>query len=209
MDELELDMPRCEFCDEKAQFRERSSGLYLCLQHARLEVVAPQRQAAIAPLELRLATPSDYPTIEAMCLYFWGETEFDCFDRQYDVLACPTILAYKDDRAVGMASYAIEEELKAMILVVLNVLPDSQGQGRGRALLDAVCDRARDHNLRRIQVVTSNDDLPALSLYQRYGFRMSRVIPGRVTEHHGGELSGFAGIPVRDEIQLAFELKET
>ena len=55
----------------------------------------------------------------------------------------------------------------------------------------------------QVIVATTNDDLPALALYQRYGFRVTEVIPGGVAAHHGGEFPGFAGIPVRDEIRLA------
>ena len=201
-------MRSCELCDEKAHYRDRISGVYLCLEHSRFEVVAPRRQTDITPLELRQATPSDRGTIEALCLYFWGETVVDCFDQQYDVLACPAILACKGRIPVGLASYAIEAELDAAVLVVLNVLPEVQGQGLGRALIDATCDRARESNLRCILVVTSNDDLPALGLYQRYGFRIRHIVTGRIAEHHGGEVPGFAAIPVRDEIQLVYELRD-
>jgi ribosomal protein S18 acetylase RimI-like enzyme len=70
-----------------------------------------------------------------------------------------------------------------------------------------VRDEAARRRLERITVVTSNDDLPALALYQRYGFRLTEVIPGRIAQDHGGEFSGFAGIPVRDEIRLEYRLE--
>ena len=121
------------------------------------------------------------------------------------------------DEVVGAASYAVEEAWKAGVLVMLNVLPDYQGRGGGRALLDAVREEAKGRGLARILVATSNDDLPALALYQRYGFRITEIVTGRVAEHHGvelaggerlapGELGGFAGIPVRDEVRLEYEL---
>jgi ribosomal protein S18 acetylase RimI-like enzyme len=87
-------------------------------------------------------------------------------------------------------------------LVVLHILPDHQGQGGGWALLDALRDEAEEQGLGRMLVVTSNDDLPALALYQRYGFRIAEIIPGRIAQEHGGEFPGFAGIAVRDEIRL-------
>jgi ribosomal protein S18 acetylase RimI-like enzyme len=61
--------------------------------------------------------------------------------------------------------------------------------------------------LGRILVATSNDDLPALALYQRHGFRILEIIPGRIAEDHGGEFPGFAGIPVRDEVRLEYRFK--
>jgi hypothetical protein len=51
-------------------------------------------------------------------------------------------------------------------------------------------------------VTTTNDNLPALYFYQRRGYRITGLVPGSVLAHTGGELVGFAGIPVRDEVQL-------
>ncbi|NIV33275.1 MAG: GNAT family N-acetyltransferase, partial [Anaerolineae bacterium] len=61
-------------------------------------------------------------------------------------------------------------------------------------------------DLARILVATTNDDLPALALYQRYGFRIIEIVTGRVAADHGAELVGFAGIPVRDEVRLEYHL---
>ena len=61
--------------------------------------------------------------------------------------------------------------------------------------------------LARVIVATTNDDLPALALYQRYGFRIHGIVPGSIAQHHGGELPGFSGIPIRDEIQLEYWLE--
>ncbi len=199
-------MQSCTFCEGKSQYRDRHTGQYLCLGHARLEVVAASRSAPASPLTVRPATTSDYDRIEELSLYFWDETDVDCFDRQYDVLACPAFLACDGDEVVGVASWAVEGGWDAIVLVTLNVLPDYQGQGGGRALLDAVRDEAVRRNLGRVLVVTSNDDLPALALYQRCGFRIAEIIPGRTALEHGGEFPGFSGIPVRDEIRLAYQV---
>jgi ribosomal protein S18 acetylase RimI-like enzyme len=74
--------------------------------------------------------------------------------------------------------------------------------------LEALHNVARQRDLGRILVATSNDDLPALALYQRYGFRITEILPGRIAQEHGGEYHGFAGISVRDEIRLAYEVKK-
>jgi ribosomal protein S18 acetylase RimI-like enzyme len=142
-----------------------------------------------------------------LALYFWDETIVDAFDRRYDVLDCPAFLACEDDQVVGLAAYAIEAEWGAAVLVMLNVLPDFQGRGAARTMLDAIWGEAARRGHQRVLVVTSNDDLPALALYQRYGFRITEVIPGRIADHHGGEIPGFSGIPVRDEIRLEYRLE--
>ncbi len=204
-------MRPCASCGGRAQYRDRTTGDYLCLEHARLAVVAAERRepdpaASGLPLEIRPAAPADYPRIEALSLYFWDETVVDCFDRRYDVMTCPAFLACDGDEVVGAAPYAVEEAWDAIVLVMLNVLPGYQGRGGGRALLDALRQEARRRDLARILVATTNDDLPALALYQRYGFRIIEIVTGRVAADHGAELVGFAGIPVRDEVRLEYHL---
>jgi len=92
--------------------------------------------------------------------------------------------------------------LDLLNLVMLNVLPGYQGQGAGRALVAAAEETARARGLRRAIAATSNDDLPALYFYQRCGYHLTGLKAGHLVIHHGGEETGFAGIPVRDELQL-------
>jgi ribosomal protein S18 acetylase RimI-like enzyme len=201
-------MGPCAFCGTKAQYRDRLTGAHVCPEHARLAVVAGGRRAPGRPLTVRRASPGDYSRIEELALYFWDETVVDCFDRQYDVMACPAFLSCDGGGVVGAVPFAAEEAWNAIVVVMLNVLPDYQGRGGGRSLLDAVCEEARGRGLSRVLVATTNDDLPALALYQRNGFRITEIVAGRVAEHHGAgsELVGFAGIPVRDEVRLEFQL---
>ncbi|MBN1955127.1 MAG: GNAT family N-acetyltransferase, partial [Anaerolineae bacterium] len=104
--------------------------------------------------------------------------------------------------AVGLASYAVESGWNAVVLVMLNVLPACQGRNGGGRLIAAVVDEAARLRRARVLVATSNDDLLALAFYQRHGFHFVELLPGAIVKHHGGELAGFAGIPVRDEIRL-------
>jgi ribosomal protein S18 acetylase RimI-like enzyme len=199
-------MERCQVCRANAQYRDRATGEYVCLSHARLEVTSTQRswptRGGTRDFTLRPATEADTDQIEALSLHFWEETEVDCFDRQYDVTTCPAFVACARECTVGLASYALEPTWNAAVLVMLNVLPHWQGQRVGHALVEAVGVEAMRQGLGRVVVVTSNDDLPALAFYQRHGFRITGIVPGRIAEHHGGEVAGFAGLPVRDEIRL-------
>ncbi len=206
-------MSRCALCGARAQYRDRETGQYVCLEHARLAVVAAGQRDTGPRLAIRLATAADHPRIEELALYFWDETVVDCFDRRYDVMACPAFLACDAGEIVGVASFVVEEAWKAAVLVMLHVLPDYQGLGGGWSLVDAVCNEARGRGLGRVLVATTNDDLPALSLYQRCGFRITEVVTGRVAQDHaregglaGRELTGFAGIPVRDEVRLEIQV---
>jgi len=197
-------MARCTFCEANAIYHDRSSGRYLCLAHARLEVTGPRSRAPRAPLTLRPATPADRPDIARLAQYFWDEVEVECFDRIYRVDALQAYVACDGDEIVGVISTAHEGD--AVNMVMLNVLPRWQGRGVGRELIAAVIEVARTEGAERIIVATTNDDLPALGLYQRLGFTITEVLVGKLLEHHGGVEAGFSGISVRDEIRLELRL---
>jgi len=202
-------MPTCAYCPRNAHYRDRLRGEYLCPAHARLEVVAsgPGR-VSCPPLTVRPATPADTSAIQSLAEHFWGETEVECFGRSYDVLALPAFVACAGAQVAGVLAYSMEMEMvdDALNIVLLNVLPDYQGRGGARALLDAARVEARRAGLSQLLVATSNDDLPALAHYQQYGFRLTSIVSGRLVEHHGGEEIGFSAIPVRDEVRLACDV---
>ena len=77
-----------------------------------------------------------------------------------------------------------------------------QGAGVGTALVREAIRRTEEAGLPFVKVATTNDDIPSLYFYQRLGFVIYDVDCGTVVDHHGEVLSGFAGIPIRDEIRL-------
>jgi len=191
---------RCHYDERIAQHRCARTGEYICLAHARLDVVSVSTRVRLPPVPVRAAQPEDYSTVKEMALMYWGETEVMCFDRMYDVLKLPALLAVSDGRVAGVLSYAVEED--RLVIVMLNVHPEWQGRTTARSLLAMAEEEARKRDLLRLVVSTSNDDLPALYLYQRWGFVITDVKAGLILAHHGHEQPGFASIPVRDEIRL-------
>lgn len=63
---------------------------------------------------------------------------------------------------------------------LLSLAAAEQRRGVGTALLQAVESWARDHACRRVWLVTRNDQVDALRLYQRRGYRLVTVHPGAV-----------------------------
>jgi ribosomal protein S18 acetylase RimI-like enzyme len=197
-------MKRCAYCNANALFRDRVSGVYLCPIHSRVEVTGPRGEAPRPPLTIRPATSGDQARIAEIVNHVWDEVEVECFGRSYQINELPATVATDGDEIVGLAGYAIEG--KAVNLVLLNVLPRWQGRRVAHELIAAVAGIARAEGAERLIVATTNDDLPALGLYQRLGFTITQVLVGKLLEHHGGVELGFAGIPVRDEIQLELRL---
>jgi ribosomal protein S18 acetylase RimI-like enzyme len=197
-------MDSCAYCDANSLYHDRASDDYVCLAHARLEVTGTRERAPQPPLTIRPATPAERARIAGLADYFWGEVEVVCFGRSYRVDALPATVACDGNEIVGFVSHVREGD--AVNVVMLNVLPRWQGRGAARALIVAVAEVARTEGAARIIVATTNDDLPALGLYQRLGFTITEVRVGKLLEHHGGVEPGFAGIPVRDEVRMELRL---
>ena len=198
---------KCAFCDEPACYHCPQTEAYICARHARVQVVAWNAKPEPEPSILRAASEQDNARLQELAIHFWGETEVECFDREYDVLKLSAYVGLENDDIAGFISYAVEGD--RMNLVMLNVLPDYQGQGLGSALLAKAVIEAHELGLSQVVVATSNDDVPALGFYQRSGFVIEEVVQHRISEHHGGPEEGFAGIPVRDEIRMQLALNGT
>lgn len=83
--------------------------------------------------------------------------------------------------------------------------------GVGTALVHEVARLAADLGCERYWVTTTNDNVDALGVYQRRGFRLEALRRGAVDESRrtikpGIPLEGDYGIPLRDELQLVQDL---
>jgi GNAT superfamily N-acetyltransferase len=115
----------------------------------------------------------------------------------------PTLLARDSGgKPVGVLTYRIDGD--SLEVVTIDARP--RGIGAGTALLAAAEQEARRRRLRRIWLVTTNDNLDALRFYQRRGMRLVAVHPDAVSEARRMKpsipLTGAYGIPLRDELVL-------
>ena len=129
-----------------------------------------------------------------------------------DALGEAGIVAEIDGRAVGLAGWRLESGGRRAELTVLAVEEDARRQGIGRALLDAAVEALRASGVERAWLVTTNDSLAALRLYQRFGWRLATLRPGAVDETRRTlkpsiPTVGDDGIPIHDELELTLELR--
>ncbi len=171
---------------------------------AKADFAKPGEPIAEANITLRRAYEQETDEVLEICHYFWDESEFRCFDQVFSISECTNILAFAEEEIAGLLSYAKRDQ--HLIIVVLNVYPEFQGQGIARRLIREALEQARKMDCNAVRVATTNDDVPALTVYQKMGFRLVEIVPGAVAEHHGEELPGFAGIRVLDEIRLERKL---
>ena len=79
-------------------------------------------------------------------------------------------------------------------------------QGIGRRLLEAAEDVGRGLGCRRLWLITTNDNRPALAFYQAVGWRQCAIHRGAITKSRRLKpqipRTGHTGIPIEDEIEF-------
>jgi len=112
-----------------------------------------------------------------------------------DVLA-----ARKDGVVVGVA-LLVPVEHDAVEIKNLAVRSDRQGEGIGRAMIDACVAYCRERRVQRLLVATAAADVGNLRFYQRAGFRMLRIERDAFTAATGySDDDRVDDIPLRDRV---------
>jgi GNAT superfamily N-acetyltransferase len=164
----------------------------------RLELIAPH-----AEVEVRALRDDERPWAAATLRESWGSDTVVYGDgRELRPADLPALVAVAGDERAGLATYDIADG--DCELVTLDAL--TPGAGIGGALVEAVAEAARAAGGRRLHLITTNDNLPALRLYQRHGFVLAALRPGAVDRARQRKpqisATGHAGIPIRDELEL-------
>jgi len=113
-------------------------------------------------------------------------------------------------RRTGLLCWQLGPERSAEITCLV-VEPDSRRRGVGKALLEAASAALREHPVDHSWLVTTNDNLEALALYQKAGYRLVELRPGAVDVLRRKVKPSIPevasnGIPIRDELELRLEL---
>lgn len=128
-----------------------------------------------------------------------------------DVLEGPGLVAMLGGEPVGVVTWLADDGGTAEVRV-LAVAFGVRGRGVGRALMDAAAAALRGGGLRRAWLVTTNDNLAAIALYQKAGWRLTALRAGalaetRLTLKPAIPEIGEHGIPLRDELELELDLE--
>jgi ribosomal protein S18 acetylase RimI-like enzyme len=128
-----------------------------------------------------------------------------------DVLEGPALVAIREDQGVGIVSWLVDDAGAGAEVRALAVSTEARGQGVGRLLMDGAAAALRESGVRRSWLVTTNDNLAALALYQKAGWRLAALRPGAIDEVRRTIKPaipdvGEHGIPLRDELELELEL---
>jgi GNAT superfamily N-acetyltransferase len=119
-------------------------------------------------LTIRPKRPSDDGWVRATLAERWASTMVASLSGLHDAATLDGFVAVCDGRLAGLATYRVVDG-ECEIVTLDSLEP---GQGIGTELLQAVADEARARGCRRVWLLTTNDNLPALRFYQRRGWSL-------------------------------------
>jgi ribosomal protein S18 acetylase RimI-like enzyme len=156
---------------------------------------------------VRPLSESDRPWAVQVESETWSTPVVARLGELIDPTELPGFVAFLDEERAGLASYAVRGE--ECELVTIRSL--REGRGVGRALLDAARSAALEAGCTRLWLVTTNDNLRALELYQRWGMEIVALHRHSVTEarrHLKPSIGqyGTHGITIAHELELELRL---
>ena len=150
----------------------------------------------------------DQRYISRFLMKHWGSHMVVTRGRIHDASALPGYAAFLGEDIVGLITYNIEEGNCEIVTLNSSI----KGVGIGTALLKAVEMHAIDQNCTRLWLITTNDNQPALDLYQRRGYKIAAIHHDAIKESRKIKpeipLYGIDSIPIRDEIEFELDLSK-
>ena len=164
-----------------------------------------------SPIEPRVrpAYPPDRPAVDA----FLAEHNADVVARRGELVDArrhPALIVEGDGTIEGVLTWVHD----GRSMEVLTLHAARQWEGAGSALLAAARRVAEASGVRRLWLITTNDNIDALRFYQRRGYRLTGVDAGAVDRSRASLKPaipevGTHGIPLRDELELELLLGDT
>jgi len=194
-------MPSSLFSAKPSVLRCSRCGRFVDWADARLQLVCGCRPHVELP-SIVVRSCEDAERAEVLDLFQrdFGTTRVGAVDTEYALEDMPVLVAIvKEGELAGALAYRLTGD--ALQMLALATDPMWQRSGVGGHLVTKAEAIAREAGLHRALLATSNDNLPALYFYQRQHYRITAINVGSLVNRASGR-PGFAGIEVRDEIQL-------
>lgn len=150
-------------------------------------------------------TTSNRTEVRTFFMNQWGASQMFVSSGTYDCASLDGFVWMKGS-IHGLVTYVIRHD--ALEIISLDSLQENKGIGS--SLLEEVGREAKRHRLKRLTLITTNDNVHALAFYQKRGFRLERIVTDAVNvvrlEKPSIPLIGDNSIPLHDEIVLSKQL---
>lgn len=146
------------------------------------------------------------PVVERIVREEWGGPMMATRGRLFDTTGLPGYVAVEEGALCGFLLLRMEREQWE----VAAIQADPPGRGTGQALMGQAVRDARSAGVRRLWLITTNDNTYAIRFYQKLGMALVAVHIGAMEESRrlkpGIPALGVDGIPIQHELEFAFDL---
>ena len=151
---------------------------------------------------LRQIEDKDLEFIQKSLKENWGSVNVVTRNKLYDASKLPGFIAEKEEQILGFLTYRTESD--EIEIITLNSFKERIGVGT--SLIDAVTKEAVSRKVKRIWLITTNDNYPAVKFYQRRGFGVYRIHRNAIEQSRKLKPEipkfGISGLQIKDEIEL-------
>lgn len=155
---------------------------------------------------VRELTPNDKHWVQDVLRKYWASLIQVTRGRAIQADELPGFAAMRNGEEVGLVTYDVQGD--ECEIVTHNSLAGHGGIGS--CLLAAVRTKARELGCKRLWLITTNDNTPAMRFYQRRDFDMVAVHRNAIQEARKLKAvipdTGLDGIPIRHEIEMEYVL---
>lgn len=158
-------------------------------------------------MEILQAGEADRPWVAGLCRRAFGSAEVAAGGRLRRPDLLPGLIAWEGGHRLGALAFEIEAGAVEVVLLAA----DPPGRGAGTALLAALEALGAARGWRRLWLLTTNDNAPALRFYQRRGWDLVALHRDAVTRDRALKPEipavGHGGIPIRHALELERRLE--
>lgn len=101
----------------------------------------------------------------------WYSTKMVVRGQEFDMTEMEGIVARNEGQIIGLITYMFRNT----ICEIMSLDSLEEKQGIGTALLNMVIQEARENNIQKVVLITTNDNINAIRFYQRRGFDMANL----------------------------------
>jgi ribosomal protein S18 acetylase RimI-like enzyme len=156
---------------------------------------------------VRALTPDDHDWVVRTLIENWGSPLVARRGEAIDATVLPGHVATVGDRRVGLVLTATRDEEYEVVSISVT----EPRQGIGRALLERCFDEARSMHMKRVWLITTNNNVAAFAFYQHLGMDLcsfyrdgvsrSRSVKPSIPRHDG------RGLPIAHELEFELHLR--
>lgn len=158
---------------------------------------------------IKKITTFDRDMVENFFINNWGSGEMVISSGSYQCELLDGFMYLKENQLVGLITFVVNDF--AVEIISLDSLIESKGIGS--QLLRKVEAYAIENEINEIKLITTNDNLKALSFYQKLGYRITAVYKDAVNIARQSKASipyiSDDNIFIQDELQLSKKLCRT